>query len=120
MICGRSVHNQRTERLWRDVYEGVTTTYYELFYHMEGCGILHPENEMHLYCLHFVFLPRINKHLQIWKDGWIRHKISTSENRTPMQLYIMGMLRNAHSGHTTSNEVYEQLNQVYNSLVHNT
>lgn len=31
VIVGISVHNQRIERLWRDVYVGVSSTYYHLF-----------------------------------------------------------------------------------------
>ena len=34
-ISGRSVHNQRIERLWRDVFVGTISFYYELFRSLE-------------------------------------------------------------------------------------
>ena len=34
-ITGESSHNQRIERLWRDVFQGVLALYYHLFYFME-------------------------------------------------------------------------------------
>ena len=44
MITGKSTRNQRIERLWRDVYEGVLGLYYELFSFMEQELILDPLN----------------------------------------------------------------------------
>lgn len=96
-IAGRSVHNQRIECLWRDLFTGCTFVFYHLFYHMEAVGILEPDNEMHLVALHYVFLPRINCHLQTFEAGHNSGPISTEHNSSPEQLWIRGMLaiRNA-------------------------
>lgn len=112
MIAGRSVHNQRIERLWRDVYDGVLYIYYSLFYHLEGCGVLDPTSESDLFALHYVYKPRINRHLSVWKEGYLRHRIRTAGQRTPMQLYILGLLQMRGSGQLPAQEVYEQLSEV--------
>ena len=85
MICGRSVHNQRIERLWRDVLAGVIKLHYDIFYQLEDLELFDPSSELDLFSLHYVFVPKINKHLNIWKDGWVNQC-------TPLQLFISRML----------------------------
>ena len=71
-ITGRSVHNQRIERLWRDVYYAVTFKYYWLFRYLEDVNILDASNEVHLFCLHMVYIPLIRQHSRtLHTDGTI-------------------------------------------------
>lgn len=60
-IAGRSVHNQRIERLWRDLFSSCTVLFYNLFWHMEEERLLDVDNEIHVFALHYVFLPRSYK-----------------------------------------------------------
>ena len=114
MITGRSVHNQRIERLWRDVFESVLYIYYHLFYHMESCGELDSSNAIHLFCLHYVYLPRINRHLDMWKQGYIRHSIRTANSRSPMWMYILGLLSQRYTSHRAIQDHYEPFDEVRN------
>ena len=63
-----------------------------IFYIHCFSGLLNPDDENHLFSLHYVFLPRINRHLQHFKDAYARHRIRTARNRTPMQLWVEGHL----------------------------
>ena len=93
-LVGRSVHNQRIEPLWRDVFKDVLQYFYDLFYMMEDVGILDPVNEVDLWCLQCCFLQIINYRLNEWIQAWIRHPLSSQQNMSPLQLWTTGRFDN--------------------------
>ena len=93
MITGKSTHNQRVERLWKDVFTGVLSFHYRMFYFMEDEGILDPLNDMHIAALHHVFLAKINDKLKLWMDAWSDHRMRTT-GCSPLQLWISSQMHN--------------------------
>ena len=95
IITGSSVHNQRVERLHRDVTTGVLKSYIDQFNMMERCGLLDPLNEVHVFSLQLVFLKMINESLEEFINQWNHHRISTERGLSPVQLWTEGILRYA-------------------------
>ena len=93
VITGSSVHNERIERLWRDVFQCVVSRFYETFYELEAGQLLDPLNEVYSFCLHQVYLPRINRVLDEFAESWNNHSLSTERSFTPNQLFIQGNLQ---------------------------
>jgi len=91
-IAGPSTHNQRIERLWRDVFRCVAHYFYYVFYAMEDSGILNVSNVVHMFTLHFVFLPRINQALHEYMEAFNNHGIRTARNWSPYQLWLNGIM----------------------------
>ena len=67
--------------------------YYQIFHHLEDIEVLDVNNERHVVCLHFVFVPRINRDLEEFRRMWNCHPLSSEKNMTPNQLWITGMQR---------------------------
>lgn len=91
-IAGSSVHNQRIERLWRDVYRCVCCSFHEIFYFLEARELLDPDNECDLFVLHSVFLSVIDHHLQLFMKAWNQHPLRTERNWSPKKIWINGMI----------------------------
>ena len=85
-LCGRSVHNQRIEQVWRDVFSSCTILYYQVFCYLEEMSLPNIDNEVHLFCL----LPRANNSLQQFISMWNSHPLSSERNMSPTQLWITG------------------------------
>lgn len=90
-ITGRSVHNSRIERLWRDVFQSCIILFYELFKYLEEVGLLDVDNEIHMYSLHYVYLPKINLSLDSFKEAWNRHPLQSERSLSPLQLWTRGL-----------------------------
>ena len=99
-ISGRSTHNQRIERLWRDVFRVVLSSYYELFYQMEDDGIIDVDIELHMFLLQYIFMPRMRQSLAHFCSMWNHHPMRTVNNQSPLNQWNMGMLDAANSNQT--------------------
>ena len=112
VLVGSSVHNQRIERLWKDMHRCVTILFYRLFYFLEQEDLLDPINDLHIYALHYIFLPHINKALNEFRSTWNSHGIRTQEGLTPQQLFTTGMLRLRNSG-LTAMDFFDGVSETY-------
>ena len=105
-ITGRSVHNTRIERLWREVNRVVNYNYSAIFKHMEHYDILDSTNEIDLAALHFVFIPRISRSLEEFTSQWNYHGIRTAGYSSLIALWNAGMLSCSLSSSQHPQDIY--------------
>ena len=110
VVVVSSVHNQRIERHNRAVNEQVFTVFKEEFYDLEREGILDPLNETDMFCLQYVYLPRINKRLTEFADAHNNHAVSTERNNSPAQLFWLNLHLTAFRGGRSSDDAWRGIN----------
>ena len=53
----------------------------------KGNGYLDTLNEVDMYCLCYIFEPRINKCISEFKESWNHHALSSEGKKTPYQFF---------------------------------
>ena len=55
--------------------------FYQIFQYLDMHNILDADNDIHIWCLHMVYLPMINQHLETWKASWVHHPLRSEGNK---------------------------------------
>ena len=60
---------------------------------MEAIGILDPSDDVNLFLLQCIYLPRINKSLLGFSRAWDHHPIQTERNWSPRQIMLNSLIQ---------------------------
>ena len=64
---------------------------------MESHQFLDPFNEVHIYALHYAYLPKIRRSVEEFILQWNNHPLSSENNKTPYQTWTEGFYIHANS-----------------------
>ena len=79
---------------------------------MEHHNLLIPLNEYHLWALHYIYLSRISRSLNEFKNSWNNHPIRTSNHKSPLQLFTAGLLLLQNS-QLSAMDFFEDVDETY-------
>ncbi len=84
--------------------------FYQILHTLEEQDMLDLSSSLHLFCCHYVFLPRLQSNLNVFHEGWDNHPLRTEQNLSPTQLWEAGQME-----HPIANpEVLKQLHKENN------
>eukprot|EP01083_Nonionella_stella_P131154 398226_1 len=87
-IAGRSTGNQRIERWWGDFKRMCVVHWYNFFTSLERIGF-NPDDRLHLFCLRYYYVPRMNHIMPEIERAWNYHRIR-SQGR-PIEMYRLNL-----------------------------
>ena len=79
----------------------------DLFTFMENEGILDSLCDLHLFCLHYIYLPRVRRGVREFRSQWNNHGLSTQGSQTPLQLWHRGVVSHIGSNNTSIRGVFQ-------------
>ncbi|CAG2246417.1 unnamed protein product [Mytilus edulis] len=62
-------------------------------YHVDKNGISDQLNGLHLIALHYIYMDKINRRLDIWTQAWASHRMRTTKS-SPVNIWIAGQIQN--------------------------
>ena len=69
---------------------------------LENMRLFNHDNPNDLFALHYVFLPRINRALDIFRELYSHHPLKTAGNHSPYQLWMADLVRGDHDGDSSA------------------
>ncbi|KAF6727085.1 hypothetical protein FQA47_018110 [Oryzias melastigma] len=78
------------ERLWQDVRTAVTSKHYDVLHTLKENGL---SDATLLFGAHYIFLPLLQAHLDMFAKGWNNHPLRTDGGVTPEQLWRIGHIQ---------------------------
>lgn len=104
------MHNQRIERLWRDVFRCFGSVFYYTFLTLQETGLLDVTNTLHMFMLHYIYVPRINAAISSFVAAWNKHPIRTERNWSPEKIWTNAMIDKVNTGLCTVAAVSGDIN----------
>lgn len=83
VVAGSSIHNQCIERHNRSINEQELLGFKEEFYHLD--------NYTDIFCLDYIYIPRINRRISEFIEAHNNHGVSTESSNTPAQIFYLNL-----------------------------
>ncbi|KAK0138742.1 hypothetical protein N1851_024707 [Merluccius polli] len=68
----------------------VSNVQYKILHSLEDEGVLEPSDSIHLFCAQHVFLPRLQRDLDVFRVGWDNHLLRTDKKSVPTTTVDIG------------------------------